>query len=531
MLPSGIHNKRTAFLINDNQITNESFLEDVNNLLNSGEIPNLWAPEDKEQINSELRQIAAEKGIYENIYSFFLQRMRDCLHIVLCLSPVGESFRSRIRMFPSLVNCCAINWVQSWPEEALLSVSSRFISKMSQVKDPVIQEKIAKMCVFVHQSVEEETHVFYETLKRKVYITPKSYLDLIKSYSIFLAEKNHLLSSRRNTLFTGLTKLEETNSEVIKLSEDLTKLQPVLEVSVQEAEVMSKKLEKDKIEANRKKMFVEEDKKVIDKKTAEVNEQFTIAMKDLDSVLPILQEAEAALDTLNANSIAEVKGTNSPSAGMEATIKCTYMLLERKTDSKKISWKDCKQMMSVGFFEKLKTFKKDEVKDNLIKALDKFISENPTFTFESVKSAGVACVSLYKWCMAILNYAKVAKEVEPKKLMVEKMDAELKKAQAELNAKTEKLNEEMRKVEELERAFQEVKDKKDRLEREIELCRMRLVRAEKLTTGLESEHGRWKENVEILDGRIKQLVGDVFIAAGCVSYYGPFTGVFREKLV
>lgn len=48
MLPCGIKGERTTFLINDNQITNESFLEDVNNLLNSGEIPNLWLPEDKD---------------------------------------------------------------------------------------------------------------------------------------------------------------------------------------------------------------------------------------------------------------------------------------------------------------------------------------------------------------------------------------------------------------------------------------------------------------------------------------------------
>jgi dynein heavy chain len=38
------------------------------------------------------------------------------------------------------------------------------------------------MCVFVHQSVEEESQVFYEAMKRRVYTTPKSYLDLIKSY-------------------------------------------------------------------------------------------------------------------------------------------------------------------------------------------------------------------------------------------------------------------------------------------------------------------------------------------------------------
>ena len=179
----------------------------MNNLLNSGEIPNLWLPEDKELINNDLRKVAAEKGVYENIYGFYLQRMRDNLHIVLCLSPVGESFRMRVRMFPSLVNCCAINWIQSWPEEALLSVSSKFILEIDQIRDVSLKNKIAQICVFIHQSVEEESQVFYESLKRKVYTTPKSYLDLIKSYQIFLNEKYQLLQSRRNTLHTGLSKL------------------------------------------------------------------------------------------------------------------------------------------------------------------------------------------------------------------------------------------------------------------------------------------------------------------------------------
>jgi len=39
------------------------------------------------------------------------------------MSPVGSAFRSRCRMFPSLVNCCTIDWFIEWPREALLSVS------------------------------------------------------------------------------------------------------------------------------------------------------------------------------------------------------------------------------------------------------------------------------------------------------------------------------------------------------------------------------------------------------------------------
>ena len=32
------------------------------------------------------------------------------LHIIMALSPIGEKFRTRLRMFPSLVNCCTTDW-------------------------------------------------------------------------------------------------------------------------------------------------------------------------------------------------------------------------------------------------------------------------------------------------------------------------------------------------------------------------------------------------------------------------------------
>ena len=149
----------------------------------------------------------------------------------------------------------------------------------------------------------------------------------------------------------------------------------------------------------------------------------------------------------------------------------TCMLIEKNSDYKKIQWKQCQTMMSGSFFQNLKSFKKDDVPPKVVQAMDKFCAENPDFTPENVKNSSKACYSLCKWCLAIQNYAKVAKEIEPKKKMVEAMDAELKKAQAELNIKENKLREEMKKVEDLERMYIEVKEKKERLENEIELCR------------------------------------------------------------
>lgn len=155
-------------------------------------------------------------------------------------------------------------------------------------------------------------------------------------------------------------------------------------------------------------------------------------MAELNSVLPILQEAEAALDTLNPNDITEIKSTKSPSKGILNTMILTYMLVEKKHDYKKVEWPMCQKMMSGGFFEKLKTYKKDEVPERVVKAMDKFQQDNPDFTPENVKNSSKACYSLCKWCLAICNYAKVAKEIEPKKKAVEESQAKLQKSQAEL---------------------------------------------------------------------------------------------------
>ena len=101
-------------------------MEDINNILNQGEVANLYSREELDGIESDLRELANSKGIYVNskIYQFFVSRVLENLHIVLVMSPVGSKLRNRMRMFPSLVNCCSINWMSTWTNDALLSVGT-----------------------------------------------------------------------------------------------------------------------------------------------------------------------------------------------------------------------------------------------------------------------------------------------------------------------------------------------------------------------------------------------------------------------
>jgi len=80
-------------------LVKEAFLEDINNLLNSGEIPNLFPPDEKAAIIDEIGGRAREAGNdgRDAVYAYFVQICRENLHIVLAFSPVGEKFRNRCR--------------------------------------------------------------------------------------------------------------------------------------------------------------------------------------------------------------------------------------------------------------------------------------------------------------------------------------------------------------------------------------------------------------------------------------------------
>lgn len=46
------------------------------------------------------------------LFAFFISRCRENLHVVVAFSPIGIAFRNRLRQFPSLINCCTIDWFQ-----------------------------------------------------------------------------------------------------------------------------------------------------------------------------------------------------------------------------------------------------------------------------------------------------------------------------------------------------------------------------------------------------------------------------------
>jgi len=140
MMKAGAEGKPTVFLFNvDTQLADEHFLEDISNLLNTGQVPNLFPADERmaavETVRARAKQLQASGRFHhmgksidttDGAWELFLNSAKENLHIVLCLSPAGSNMRERLRSFPSLVNCCTIDWFTAWPAEALEAARRRF---------------------------------------------------------------------------------------------------------------------------------------------------------------------------------------------------------------------------------------------------------------------------------------------------------------------------------------------------------------------------------------------------------------------
>lgn len=197
---SGGAGKDLAFLFTEGQIKEDAFLSDIDSLLNSGEVPNLFTVEERQEI-VEMCRLAAQGGNRNldisvlGVLAFFINRCKEKLHMMLCFSPIGESFRTRLRLYPSLVSCCTIDWYDVWPEDALEQVAIRFTTDINVTEDIKVNSVVA--CKYFHVCAKEISAHFYQSRGRKTYITSAAFLDLIRTFSDLITEKQEELIHAR----------------------------------------------------------------------------------------------------------------------------------------------------------------------------------------------------------------------------------------------------------------------------------------------------------------------------------------------
>ncbi|KAK3917025.1 Dynein heavy chain 1, axonemal, partial [Frankliniella fusca] len=88
LLKAGLYMKETVFLFSDTQIKSESFLEDVNSVLSSGDVPNIYEAEELDKIYQLMRGVVTEQGLQatrSNMFSAYQRTVKSNLHCIITM--------------------------------------------------------------------------------------------------------------------------------------------------------------------------------------------------------------------------------------------------------------------------------------------------------------------------------------------------------------------------------------------------------------------------------------------------------------
>ncbi|XP_069790708.1 dynein axonemal heavy chain 7 isoform X6 [Narcine bancroftii] len=533
-----------VFLFTDTQIKQESFLEDINNLLNAGEVPNLFPVDEKQEVCERMRLIDRQKdkskqtdGSPLALFNMFIERCRNQLHVVLAMSPIGDAFRNRLRKFPALVNCCTINWFQSWPEDALEAVAKRSLGDIEMSER--IRVCCIDMCKSFHTSTIELSEKFHTELQRYNYVTPTSYLELISTFQTLLETKRTEVVKMKRRYEVGLEKLNSAASQVATMQSELAALQPELIVASAAVDNMMAIIEKESIEVSRTEEIVKADEIIANDQAMAAKAIKDECDADLAKALPVLEAALAALDTLTTQDITVMKSMKSPPAGVKLVMEAICILKGIKPDripdptgsGKKIEdfWGPAKKVLGdMKLLQSLHEYDKDNIPSAYINVIRNKYITNPEFVPEKIRNASTAAEGLCKWVIAIESYDKVAKVVAPKKAKLALAEGELKIAMDGLRKKQAALKEIQEKLEKLQENLETNKQKKTDLENQVDLCSKKLDRADQLIGGLGGEKTRWNQTAKNLGQQYTNLTGDILISSGIVAYLGAFTSIYRQ---
>ena len=551
-----------CFLLCDTQLFDEIMLEDMNNVLNSGDIPDIYKAEDYEEIKKAVQQEMKSKHLQdnrENMMSIYVKRVMAKIHIILAMSPVGEKFVTRLRMFPSLVNCCTIDWFTEWPEEALMSVAKNILEQKDDIALGKQLDGVIECIKYIHKSVEKISTKYLAELRRYNYLTPTSFLEFLSLFHNILVKKTQENQNNIDRYEMGLKVLDFAETKISEIEKEIQKNTPILEKLSKETEEIIKDVEIKKAEADKVREKASADSQVAEALAIKISKIEADCQRELSEAEKGLQSSLEKIDQIKDNELQELAGYKIYGEKLKMTLELLFTfkhgdkwrtnkanIKEPTGDVKnpfRLSYKEAAiNELQVNdpkvFKEYFYSFKNEERReelktkelDNVLKA-EKYIEEH-NMDRDLVDNASKAVGPCFDFIVGMIEFCHKSIEiVDPKKKEAAKAKIEKDKADEKLAIAQAALAKAEKESNDLETLLNQKQKSKNELIVTLNDNQTKVKRAKKIVELLAGEKIRWGESVKKLQDYSNYITGDCLIAAAAIAYSGPFVSTYRITLL
>ena len=214
-----------VLLLEDHQMRDDAPIECVNSLLSAGELPGLFEPQELDPMLAPLKEMGA--GQPPSLYDFFVHRCMQNLHIALCMDPSNKQFLMRCESNPALYTRCSMLWMGSWSKESMEALAATAMAGLDEDLLPEVQRPLViKQMTQLHQRLEARGA--HDS-------TPRMYVALTKMWRKIFVSQRQKISDRVDHLRGGLSKLEEAEQEVARLTKTANEQRALLTAKQEEA--------------------------------------------------------------------------------------------------------------------------------------------------------------------------------------------------------------------------------------------------------------------------------------------------------
>ena len=201
----GVEGEKICFIFDESNALSSAFLERMNALLASGEVPGLFEGDELTQLlsacrDSFIRSPTDSEGLImyseDEIWRRFTRLVQRNLHVVFTMNPAASDFQQKCTTSPALFNRCVVDWFGTWSQSALAQVAYEFtiqldtgytkynvpmgagdtfsmVMDVTRAAEPGLHEAVVASLVSTHNTVKAVTLKSGKLSGRQHYLSPR----------------------------------------------------------------------------------------------------------------------------------------------------------------------------------------------------------------------------------------------------------------------------------------------------------------------------------------------------------------------